>query len=215
MNNKGRLIHNLTIVLATAMLLVAVTIAWFVNWTSPAVDSLNFSPLALSVDVKITSEDAQEITDKDNNILLVAENMKPGDVLVYDVALKNRGSDSKVYFGISDIKNFKKGGAGEELWVPVAGDVGRLSDVIRISIWGKNPEGVYVEMADKAQIIGTQTKFFFPNPVMLGEGEEANFQYRVAFVANLGEGETKQLTGNQYTEKQMTAKFAITSTLAK
>ncbi|MEG1583610.1 MAG: hypothetical protein RR361_00995, partial [Anaerovorax sp.] len=107
MNNKGRLIHNLMIVLATAMLLIAITIAWFVNWASPSVDSLNFSAISLHVNVTITSEDAN-MKQENGNSVLVAENLKPGDVLIYHVNLKNNGSAAKVFFGLSQVKNFKK-----------------------------------------------------------------------------------------------------------
>ncbi|MEG1930831.1 MAG: hypothetical protein RR131_06795 [Anaerovorax sp.] len=218
MNNKGRLIHNLMIVLATAMLLIAITIAWFVNWASPSVDSLNFSAISLHVNVTITSEDAN-MKQENGNSVLVAENLKPGDVLIYHVNLKNKGSAAKVFFGLSQVKNFKKSETPSQ-WVAVAGNDTRLSDAINVSVWKEGTGGSYEQVGGLSQIIGNQKTFYLPGFIDLAEGATANFQYRVAFVANVGQengqgGTGTTPTGNPYTEKRMTATFAVTSTLAK
>lgn len=211
MKKKRSLIHNLIMVLTTAMLLVAVTIAWFVNWASPSIETLNFSGTALSVDVTITSSDAAIKTESDGSAIFIAENLKPGDQLIYHVKLNNRGEDASVFFGISDVKNYKKASepiaSGKE-WLEAVNDDVKLSQAVRVSLWGKNEDNTYYEIPEQSEIIKDRESFFFKHSIQLKENATQELQYRLEFIGN-------PYSSNKYAEKKMTGKFAVTSTLAK
>ena len=233
MNNRNKLTQSLVVVALTAVTMAVVTIAWFINSASPFMDGLNMSSSALNVNVTIESIDEEgrvipEHTQADEagNTIMVVKYIKPGDSLLFSVKTENLGGPCKLYFGIADIENFDLDADGN--FVKDATET-PLSKMIKITLMTQNPQasGEYMEAESfflSDLTLAEKNRFFFNPSFELNQKGEPDavktFRYQVEFVgkepAGSGNGSgSGALAGNDYTEKKMTAKFAVVSTLAK
>ena len=231
MNSRRKLKQSLTVLALTVALLSAVTMAWFVNWTTPLMERLNFASPALNVDVSITDEEGNTVPSADGSAKLIAENMKPGDNLIYEVKVQNKGASCKVYLGLSDLKNYVlsvDGATAVAAYVPydpaAHGPDRRFSDMLRVSIWEKlkppPPAGTpqYQEAPGAFRFIGDAESFFFSQGFSLEEGALLELQYRIQFVGiantSTGANPTGAAAGNSYAQKKVEGMFAVSATLA-